>query len=199
MSDRSENIGSDRGPGIISTGGVTAGINVQEGIGNQEVGSTTGGAIGSTLNPTNSQVDNFVEEMEELQRAQVDGNMGTGGNVTVDFLADGFAHLSVWQLFSGTSFTGSLSTFGITGAYGTPTFTYADGEWSADLGGGNSMHFYENDSHAIGDRYRAGQLVVVPEPSTIVIAGIGLLVLGWQRLAKRRRAARMSEDAVAAA
>jgi hypothetical protein len=83
MSDRSENIGSDRGPGIISTGGVTAGINVQEGIGNQEVGSTTGGAIGSTLNPTNSQVDNFVEEMEELQRAQVDGNIGNGGNVTV--------------------------------------------------------------------------------------------------------------------
>ena len=42
MSDRSESIGSDRGPGIISTGDVTAGINGQEGIGNQEVGSTTG-------------------------------------------------------------------------------------------------------------------------------------------------------------
>jgi hypothetical protein len=32
--------------------------------GNQEVGSTSGGAIGSTLNPTNSQVENFVEELE---------------------------------------------------------------------------------------------------------------------------------------
>ena len=42
MSDRSESVGSDRGQGILSTCDVTAGINVQEGIGNQEVDSTTG-------------------------------------------------------------------------------------------------------------------------------------------------------------
>jgi hypothetical protein len=94
--------------------------------------------------------------------------------------------MSVWQLFSGTSFTGNLSSFGITGAYGTPTFTYADGEWSADLGGGNSMHFYENDSHAIGDRYRAGQLVVVPEPSAYAMALVGLAFGGWRMMQRRR-------------
>jgi hypothetical protein len=122
----------------------------------------------------------------------------TGGNVTVDFLTDGFAHLSTWQLFSGTSFTGSLSSFGITGAYGTPTFTYADGEWSADLGGGNSMHFYENDSHAIGDRYRAGQLVVVPEPSSLAIAAVGLFIAGWRGWTQRK-ASRRSQNAMASA
>jgi len=46
--------------------------------------------------------------------------------------------------------------------------------------------------------YRAGQLVLVPEPSTIVFAGIGLVVIGWQRFAKRRRAAQSSVDAIAA-
>jgi len=83
MSDRSESIGSDRGLGIISAGGVTTGINIQDGGGNQEVGSTSARAIGSTINPTNSQVENLVEELEVLQRAEVDGNIGTGGNVDV--------------------------------------------------------------------------------------------------------------------
>lgn len=39
--------------------------------------------------------------------------------------------------------------------------------------------FFEQNSNPY---VLAGQLVLVPEPSTIVIAGIGLLVLGWRRL-----------------
>ena len=111
----------------------------------------------------------------------------TAGSVAVDFLADGFANFSVWQLFSGSSFTGQLSSFAISGSYGTPTFAYADGEWKADIGGGQTMSFYEDDRHAVGDRYKAGQLVVVPEPSSLAIAGIGLCVAGWYRLRARRR------------
>ena len=110
----------------------------------------------------------------------------TGGNVGVDFLSNGFANFSEWQLFSGTSFTGHLASFTISGSYGTPTFAYADGEWKADIGGGQTMSFYEDDSHAIGGRYRAGQLVVVPEPSSLAIAGIGLGIAGWYRLRRRR-------------
>ena len=170
--------------GTIAPGGSADAIDTLT-VGSLELGSSATAAF---------TISNLVSYDSIVSTGAVDFG-STGGNVTVDFLADGFAHMSVWQLFSGTSFTGNLSSFGITGAYGTPTFTYADGEWSADLGDGNSMHFYENDSHAIGDRYRAGQLVVVPEPSTFAIAGIGLLVLGWQRLAKRRRAARLSVDA----
>lgn len=109
-----------------------------------------------------------------------------GGNVVIDFLANGFTNFSEWQLFSGSSFTGHLSSFTISGAYGTPSFVYADGEWKADIGGGQTMSFYEDDSHAIGGRYRAGQLVVVPEPSSLVIAGIGLCIAGWYRLRSRR-------------
>jgi fibronectin-binding autotransporter adhesin len=110
----------------------------------------------------------------------------TGGSVAVDFLTNGFANFSSWQLFSGSSFTGELSSFAISGSYGTPTFTYADGEWKADIGGGQTMSFYEDNRHAIGDRYKAGQLVVVPEPSSLAIAGIGLCVAGWYRVRGRR-------------
>jgi fibronectin-binding autotransporter adhesin len=112
-----------------------------------------------------------------------------GGNVAVNFLSDGFANFSSWQLFSGSSFTGQLSSFAISGSYGAPTFVYADGEWKADIGGGQTMSFYEDSRHAIGDRYRAGQLVVVPEPSSLAIAGIGVCVAGWYRLRRRRVAA----------
>ena len=110
----------------------------------------------------------------------------TGGSVAVDFLTNGFANFSSWQLFSGSSFTGELSSFAISGSYGTPTFTYADGEWKADIGGGQTMSFYEDNRYAIGDRYKAGQLVVVPEPSSLAIAGIGLCAAGWYRLRGRR-------------
>jgi len=110
----------------------------------------------------------------------------TGGSVAVDFLTDGFANFSSWQLFSGSSFTGQLFSFSISGSYGSPTFAYADGEWKADIGGGQTMSFYEDNRHAIGDRYKAGQLVVVPEPSTLAIAGIGLCISGWYRLRRRR-------------
>jgi hypothetical protein len=95
----------------------------------------------------------------------------------------------------------SACTACATGAYGNLTFNYlGDGEWQAtggSLGEGQSLSFYVDDTHAIGDRYKAGQLVLVPEPSTIVFAGIGLFVMGWRRLAKRRRAAQSSVDSIA--
>ena len=131
-----------------------------------------------------------ISDLANYDRIVSNGSVdfgATGGSVAVDFLANGFANFSTWQLFSGTSFTGQLSSFAISGSYGTPTFVYANGEWKADIGGGQTMSFYEDDRHAIGGRYTAGQLVVVPEPSSLAIAGIGLCVAGWYRLRGRRR------------
>ena len=130
------------------------------------------------------------------------GNVNYGGNLAIDFTTGGFANFDVWQLFSQGTFSGNFSSITATGSYGSLTFTdLLNGEWKAtggSLGAGESLSFYVDNSHAIGDRYKAGQLVVVPEPSTIVFAGIGLFVMGWRRLAKRRRAARSALDAVAA-
>ena len=130
------------------------------------------------------------------------GNVNYGGNLAIDFTTASFADFDVWQLFSGTSFSGNFSSVTATGSFGSLTFNdLGTGEWQAtggSLGAGQSLSFYVDNTHAIGDRYKAGQLVVVPEPSTIVFAGIGLFVLGWQRLAKRRRAVRSAVDAVAA-
>lgn len=130
------------------------------------------------------------------------GNVNYGGTLAIDFTSGGFANFDVWQLFSGASHSGHFSSVTASGSYGDLVFTYlGSGEWQAtggSLGVGESLAFYEDNSHAIGSRYQAGQLVLVPEPSTIVFAGIGLLVLGWRRLAKRRRAAQSSVDAIAA-
>jgi len=130
------------------------------------------------------------------------GNVNYGGTLAIDFTTGGFANFDVWQLFSGASHTGHFSSVRATGSYDSLEFKFVGGgEWQAtggSLGEGQSLSFYEDNSHAIGDRYKAGQLVLVPEPSTIVFAGIGLFVMGWRRLAKRRRAARSALDAVAA-
>jgi autotransporter-associated beta strand protein len=130
------------------------------------------------------------------------GNVNYGGNLAIDFTTGGFANFDVWQLFSGSSFSGNFSFITATGSYGSLAFKdLGTGEWQAtggSLGEGQSLSFYVDNSHAVGDKYKAGQLVVVPEPSTIVFAGIGLFVMGWRRLAKRRRAARSALDAVAA-
>ena len=130
------------------------------------------------------------------------GNVNFGGALAIDFTTAGFANFDVWQLFSQDNFSGNFSSITATGSYGNLTFIdLGTGEWQAtggSLGEGQSLSFYVDDSHRSGDMYRAGQLVLVPEPSTIVFAGIGLFVLGWQRLAKRRRAAQSSVDAIAA-
>ena len=131
------------------------------------------------------------------------GNIGfgpTGGNLTIDFLSGGFATGDLWQLFSGGSFSGHLNSVTATGVYGELSFAYlGNGEWRAtggSLANGQSLSFYENDSQAWNGRFRAGQLVVVPEPSAVVLAGLGLFIAGFRHWS-RRRAAR-SGDATAA-
>ncbi len=128
------------------------------------------------------------------------GNVTYGGALALDFTSGGFANFDVWQLFSGSSHSGHFSSVAASGAYGDLTFNYlGDGEWQATgglLAIGQSLSFYEDNSHAIGTRYQAGQLVLVPEPSTVVFAGIGLFVAGWRAWAQRR-ASRRSRDGMA--
>jgi autotransporter-associated beta strand protein len=117
-------------------------------------------------------------------------NVTYGGALAIDFTTGGFANFDAWQLFSGSDHSGHFSAVTATGSYGSLTFNYlGGGEWQAtggSLGEGQSLSFYEDNSHAIGGRYQAGQLVLVPEPSTIVIAGVGVLLAGWRTFSQRR-------------
>ena len=121
-------------------------------------------------------------------------NVNYGGSLTIDFTTGGFADFDAWQLFSGSSHSGNFSSVSATGAYGSLTFNYlGNGEWQATgglLATGQSLSFYEDDSHRIGNRYQAGQLVLVPEPSTVVFAGIGMFVAGWRSWSRRRALSR---------
>jgi fibronectin-binding autotransporter adhesin len=129
-------------------------------------------------------------------------NVTYGGALAIDFTTGGFANFDVWQLFSGSSHSGHFSSVAATGSYGSLTFNYlGNGEWQAtggSLGAGESLSFYEDNSHAIGNRYAAGQLVLVPEPSTIVFAGIGLIIAGWRGWAHRRARGRAQTEMVSA-
>jgi len=113
-----------------------------------------------------------------------------GGALAIDFTTNtGFANFNVWQLFSGTSQSGHFSSVSATG-FGGLTFNYiGSGEWKATdgwLAAGQSMSFYEDNSHAFGGKYLAGQLVLVPEPSAFALMGIGVAVFGWRSVNRRR-------------
>ncbi|MFM8708415.1 MAG: beta strand repeat-containing protein, partial [Planctomycetia bacterium] len=115
---------------------------------------------------------------------------GSGGNLTIDFLSSGFNNGDSWQLFSGSSFSGHLSSVTAKGVFGTLVFTFiGNGEWKATggpLADGQSMSFSETSANALNGLFNAGQLVVVPEPSAIVIASIGLGRAGYRQWRRRR-------------
>ena len=125
------------------------------------------------------------------------GNVNFGGALAIDFETAGFKKFDFWQLFSGATSGGHFSSISATGAYGSLEFSYAGGgEWQAtggSLGAGEMLLFFEQKSNPY---VSAGQLVLVPEPSTIIIAGIGLAVMGWRGWS-RRRSLRRSVDSAA--
>jgi len=118
------------------------------------------------------------------------------GILNINFTQGGFQNYDFWQLFSGSPFSGDLSQVNLTGSYAGTFVNLGNGEWKADVGGGQSLSFYETNHlfHGVG---LAGQLVLVPEPSTYIIAGIGIVVVGWQSLIRRRRLALLRQSLIA--
>ena len=135
------------------------------------------------------------------------GSVELNGALNIQFTQNNFQSADFWQLFSSGSgasgFSGHLGSVTATGAYGELSFSYlGSGEWKATgglLAVDESLLFYENNSHALGETFIAGQLVLVPEPSTFVIAGIGIVVAGWQSLSRRPRLALLRQHTIPAA
>ena len=76
----------------------------------------------------------------------------------------------------------------MTGVFGNVNFTQIEaGVWQSDyLGNGQQFNFITTT----GNSGVAGTLYAVPEPSTIVFAGIGIAMFGWSTLTRRRAKAR---------
>jgi hypothetical protein len=93
-----------------------------------------------------------------------------------------------WALFTSGSFAGDFTSINMTGVYGNVSFTKIDNDvWQSDyLGNGQQFNFYVNSVNG----GVAGTLYAVPEPSTIVFAGIGMAMFGWSTLTRRRAKAR---------
>ena len=90
-----------------------------------------------------------------------------------------------WALFTSASFAGDFTSINMTGVYGNVSFTKVDADrWqSSYLGNGQEFSFFTSGANA-------GVLYAVPEPSTIVFAGIGIAMFGWSTLTRRRAKAR---------
>ena len=93
-----------------------------------------------------------------------------------------------WTLFQvdTANLLGDFSSVTMTGVYGNVTFNKVDSErWeSAYLGAGREFAFFTSGPNA-------GVLYAVPEPSTMVFAGIGMVMFGWSTWTRRRSRARL--------
>jgi len=112
----------------------------------------------------------------------VTGQLTYGGSLLIDFgagITSAFADNTVFDLFNFGSYTGSFTS--ITTAddgsfYGGLTFasTGAGDKWTAT-----------KNSQTLEFTHSTGNLVIVPEPGAIALAGVGIAVAGW---GLRRRA-----------
>jgi hypothetical protein len=111
-----------------------------------------------------------------------------GGSLNIDFDTNGFLRGDHWQLFTAPSSSGNFASISASGAYGNLAFNDAgNGAWVAEggsLGAGESLLFFTADVYG----FKSGELVLVPEPSAIAIAGVGIVLIGV-RYSRRRKTA----------
>jgi len=155
---------------------------------------------GTTLN--SGAVSNFAVGPTGIQdQVSTTGTTTFGGalNIRLDNTPTNFNKLLAgdsWSLFSttGTS-TGNFSTVKITISGTDYNFSQmgSTGLWNTtgDIGYGNGFGFVFSTVDATLNlpspvNVVAGTLYAVPEPSTIVFAGIGIAMFGWSTLTRRR-------------
>jgi len=182
--------------GTLSPGDLSSGSVGDLAVGSLLLGGT--GSTGTTLldiyglgtHPGTAGVD-----YDSLKITNPNG-LEYGGILQLDFWnTQAFADWSVFRLFDFTGATtdhfGSIQTLAsVVTDYNDLIFTHTLGAggywvWEAQASNGQTLLFYE----------AAGTLVVVPEPATIVFAGLGIAISVWQGY-RRRAAIRSSSRAV---
>ena len=106
------------------------------------------------------------------------GTLQFGGSLTLEFssLFDSNTTFDLFTPASGSSLTNNFSAVAVNGGFYTGlNWNLTGSTWtSSPTVGGQALEFSSV----------TGQLVIVPEPDTIALAGIGIAVAGW--LARRR-------------
>jgi hypothetical protein len=108
------------------------------------------------------------------------GGLAYGGNLDL-VLSGSYATGTTWNLFSNfLTKNGDFAGVGLTatGEYAGLTFTNASGVWTSTTTANNQYLEFTQST---------GNLVVVPEPSTIAMTLAGLACGGWQVARRRRR------------
>ena len=210
----------DGGSVKLTTGLINATVNVNSGgtlLGDNDFNNGYAGSIvvdnGGTLTPGDNGYGSFNVTNNTTLNAGSTSALGVGaggfdyvssgglttfgGGLTISMdytpttfgtTAPYFTDGDSWALFTSGSFAGNFTSINMTGVYGNVSFTQIEpGVWASDyLGNGQQFNFITTT----GNSGVAGTLYAVPEPSTIVFAGIGIAMFGWSTLTRRRAKAR---------
>ena len=176
---------------VLDSGTLAPGDLLPGSVGDLSVGSLLLGGVDSTsttlldIHGLGSHPGVAGVDYDSLNITNTNG-LEYGGNLQLDFWnTQAFADWSVFRLFDFTGATtdhfGSIQTLAsVVTDYNDLIFTHTVGSgdywvWEAQASNGQTLLFYE----------ASGTLVVVPEPATIVFAGIGIAISVWRRCRRR--------------
>jgi fibronectin-binding autotransporter adhesin len=172
---------------------------------------TVGEAGIGTLNTNNFDLNGYTGTVAvnsaaqaTLDRVATIGTNTFGGNlaISLDYTPSNFDRLlggEFWDFFTAATSTGNFDTVSLTVGGNTYSLANSNGIWTTtgQLTGFGPMEGFlfstVDTTLTIGGQtvsVAAGTLYAVPEPSTIVFAGIGAAMFGWSTWTRRRAKAR---------
>ena len=138
----------------------------------------------------------YVQDLSNYDSFSTSGQQTFNGALTIDWAAVGgntFASWSTFGLFNGPSHTGNFTSVTLANAaspYTGLTFTADGAEWKTQTFTGDA-----GQQQWLVFQSTTGNLMVVPEPSTMVFAGVGVAMAGWSAWKKRRLAKVLAKKA----
>jgi len=169
--------------GTLSPGGLSN--DLVRGVISDSIGKLTVGSL-SLSSPATTAMTITGSTAGSYDQIAGSTSVNYGGTLALT-LSGSYVDQTVFDLFSGfTTHTGSFSSITLSAAgtdYDGLTFSGADanGDWLSTWNGNNQALKFSQST---------GQLTVVPEPSTIIFAGIGMAMFGWSTWTRRRAKAR---------